>query len=134
MFNQLQTFPNLCENLYLILLMSFLNLKILKRKPIKSIGIMPHLKPSKNMLLGQRNWKKINPTHMHLWKYGQSLTIQKSLIIKRLRFSKKRFLIWVYHLVLHYILGSNKKIRVWINIIFFILWCFNQMTSPYFLI
>jgi hypothetical protein len=42
--------------------------------------------------------------HMDLWKYGQILTIQKtSLTIKWLRFSKKRFLIWVYHLVLHYI-------------------------------
>jgi len=28
---------------------------------------------------------------MDLWKYGQILTIQKSLIIKRLKFSKKRF-------------------------------------------
>jgi len=35
--------------------MSFFNLEVLKGKPIKSIGIMPHLKLSKNMLLGQRN-------------------------------------------------------------------------------
>jgi hypothetical protein len=27
---------------------------------------------------------------MNLWKYGQILTIQNSLIIKRLRFSKKK--------------------------------------------
>jgi hypothetical protein len=40
--------------------------------------------------------------HMDLWKYGQSSTIQKSLTIKFLRFKKKRFFIWVYHLVLHY--------------------------------
>jgi hypothetical protein len=29
--------------------MSFLNLEVLKKKPTKSIGIMPHLKFSKNM-------------------------------------------------------------------------------------
>jgi hypothetical protein len=45
---------------------------------------------------------------MDLWKYGQILTIQKSLTIKQLRFSKKRFFIWIYHLVLHYILNPNK--------------------------
>ncbi len=28
-----------------------------KGKPTKSIGIMPHLKLSKNMFLGQKNWK-----------------------------------------------------------------------------
>jgi len=44
---------------------------------------MPHLKLSKNMFLGQKNWKKIEiTTHMYLWKYGQILTIQKSLAIK----------------------------------------------------
>jgi hypothetical protein len=35
--------------------MSFLNLKVLERKPTKSIKIMPHLKLSKNVLLGQNN-------------------------------------------------------------------------------
>jgi hypothetical protein len=35
--------------------MSFFDLKVLKEKPIKSKGIMPHLKLSKNMLLGQKN-------------------------------------------------------------------------------
>jgi hypothetical protein len=35
--------------------MSFFNLEILKGKPIKSKGIMPHLKLSKSMLLGERN-------------------------------------------------------------------------------
>jgi hypothetical protein len=35
--------------------MSFLNLEILKGKPTKSIGIMPHLKLSNNIFLGQRN-------------------------------------------------------------------------------
>ncbi len=69
--------------------MSFLKLKILKGKPKKSKGIMPNLKLSKNMLLGQRNWKQTKiAIHMDLWKYGQILTIQKSLTIKWLRFSK----------------------------------------------
>jgi hypothetical protein len=35
--------------------MSFLNLEILKGKPAKSKGIMPHLKISKNMFWGQIN-------------------------------------------------------------------------------
>jgi hypothetical protein len=35
---------------------------------------------------------------MDLWEYGQILTIQKSLTTRRSRFSKQRFLIWVYHL------------------------------------
>jgi hypothetical protein len=35
--------------------MSFLNLEVLKGKPTKYIKIMPHLKISKNMLLGQKN-------------------------------------------------------------------------------
>ncbi len=99
--------------------MSFLNLEVLKGKPTKSKGIMPHLQLSKNMLLGQRNWKQIKiGTHMDLWKYGQILTIQKSLIIKRLRFSKNIFLIWFYHLVLHYILSLNDKFGMWISINF----------------
>jgi len=99
--------------------MSFLNLEVLKGKPTKSKGIMPHLKLLKNMFLGQRNWKQIKiGTHMDLWKYDQILTIQKSLIIKRLRFSKNIFLIWLYHLVLHYILNLNDKFGMWINVNF----------------
>jgi hypothetical protein len=35
--------------------MSFFNLEVLKGKPTKSIRTIPHLKLSKNMLLGQRN-------------------------------------------------------------------------------
>jgi hypothetical protein len=35
--------------------MSFFNLEVLKGKLTKSKGIMPHLKLSKHMLLGQRN-------------------------------------------------------------------------------
>jgi hypothetical protein len=34
--------------------MSFFDLKVLKEKPMKSKGIMLHLKLSKNMLLGQK--------------------------------------------------------------------------------
>jgi hypothetical protein len=75
--------------------MLFFNLEVLKGKPIKLKWIMTHVKLSKNMLLGQINWKKTKiATHMDLWKYGQILTIQKSLIIKWLRFSNKIFLIW----------------------------------------
>jgi len=35
--------------------MSFFDLEVLKEKPIKSKGIMPHLKLSKNVLLEQKN-------------------------------------------------------------------------------
>jgi hypothetical protein len=35
--------------------MSFFNLEVVKRKLTKSIKIMPHLKLSKNMFLGQKN-------------------------------------------------------------------------------
>jgi hypothetical protein len=35
--------------------MSFFNLEVLKGKPTKSKGIMPHLKLSNNVLLGQKN-------------------------------------------------------------------------------
>jgi hypothetical protein len=47
---------------------SFFNLEVLKRKPTKSKGIMPHLKLSKNMFLGQGNCKanKKIATHMNL--------------------------------------------------------------------
>jgi hypothetical protein len=38
--------------------MSFFNLKILKGKPTKSKGIMPHLKLSKNMFLEQKKLEK----------------------------------------------------------------------------
>jgi hypothetical protein len=62
------------------------------------------------MLLEQRNWKtKKIVTNMDLWKYGQILTIQKFLTIKRLRFSNKFFFIWIYYLVLHHILSPNNK-------------------------
>jgi hypothetical protein len=38
--------------------MSFFDLEVLKEKPIKSIGIMPHSKLSKNMLLDKKIEKK----------------------------------------------------------------------------
>jgi hypothetical protein len=104
-----------------------------KKKPIKSKGMMSYLKLFKRMLLGLFFEKQTKiATHMDLWKYGQILTIQKSLIIKHLKFSRKRFFIWIYHLVLHYILSSNNKFGMSINMIFSILWCSNQTTSPYF--
>jgi hypothetical protein len=64
--------------------MSFFNLEVLKGKPMKSLWIMTHVKLSKNMLLGQKKVEKQTKivTHMDLWKYGQILTIQKSLTIK----------------------------------------------------
>jgi hypothetical protein len=64
--------------------MSFFNLEVLKGKLTKSIKIMPHLKLSKTHAFGTKNLKnKIKiATHMDLWKYGQILTIQKSLGIK----------------------------------------------------
>jgi hypothetical protein len=75
--------------------MSFFNLEVLKGKHTKSIKIMPHLKLSKKNAFGTKKLKiktKI-ATHMDLWKYGQILTIQKSLGIKRLSFSKKKIFI-----------------------------------------
>jgi hypothetical protein len=51
---------------------------------------MPHVNLSKTYFLGQEIFLKMEiAIHMDLWKYGQNLTIQKSLIIKRLTFSKK---------------------------------------------
>ncbi len=64
--------------------MSFLNLEVLKEKFTKLLEILPHLKLTKKCF-----WDKIFEktktkiaTHMDLWKYGQILTIQKSLTIK----------------------------------------------------
>jgi hypothetical protein len=109
-----------------------LNLKVLKGKSIKYKWIMPYLKISKNMLLGKIVWKKINCNSCDLWKCDQIWTIQKPLTIKRLRFSNKRFFIWVHHLILHYILSPNNKFGIWIILFFSILWCSSEMTSPYF--
>jgi hypothetical protein len=65
-------------------------------------------------------------THMDLWKYGQIWTIQKSLVIKWLNFSKRRFFICVYHLILHYIFNPNNKFGMWMNIyIYIFIYFFN---------
>jgi hypothetical protein len=56
--------------------MSFFNLEVLNGKPTKFLRILPHLKLSKN--------KKQT-------KFASHKTILKSLIIKWLRFSNKRF-------------------------------------------
>jgi hypothetical protein len=85
------------------------------------------------MLLGQGNWKTKFATRRDLWKYGPILTIQKTLTIKWLNFSKKRFLIWVYHFIIHSILNPSNKFETWINIKFSILWCFSETTNLYFL-
>jgi len=100
--------------------MSFKKFVSPKRKTHKVQRNNAPFKTLKNyMFLGQKNWKanKNCNSYMDLWKYGQILTIQKFLTIKQLRFSKKRFLIWVYHIVLHYILNPNNKFGMWINII-----------------
>jgi hypothetical protein len=108
-----QSFTNLPKSMWKFIFNVtnvFLNFKVLKGKPTKSIWIMVHLKLSKNMLSGQKIEKQTNiATHMDLWKYGQIWTIQKSLTIKWLRFSNKRFMIWVYHFAFHHILNLNNK-------------------------
>jgi hypothetical protein len=99
--------------------MSFLNLEVLKRKPTKSRWIMTHVKLSKNMFLGQRNWKTNKNCNLYgLMKIWSNFNHSKVLIIKWLRFWKKRFLIWIYHFVLHHILNPSNKFEMWINIIF----------------
>jgi hypothetical protein len=69
-----------------------------KKKLTNSIEIMPNLKRSKKICFGDNFFEKQTKiaTHMDLWKYGQILIIEKLLIIKQLKFSKKNFLIWVY--------------------------------------
>jgi hypothetical protein len=71
--------------------MSFFNLEVLKRKPTKFIKIMPHVKLSNVYTFRTKKLKKQTKitTHMDLYKYGQILTIQKSLIIKWLRLKEK---------------------------------------------
>ncbi len=65
-------------------------MEVLKGKPTKSKGIMPHLKLSKTYVLRTKKLKKFKiATGMDLWKYIQILTIQKSLIIKWLSFQIK---------------------------------------------
>jgi hypothetical protein len=118
MFNHLQTFPKFMWKLVFNLVDVILIFGSPKRKTHKVHTNNAHVKLFKNMFLGQKKLKKQKKieTHMDLWKHGQILTIQKSLTIKWLRFSKKRFFIWVYHLILHYILSHNNKFGVWFDI------------------
>jgi hypothetical protein len=128
MFNHLQTFPNLCNVADVIFWFGSP-----KRKTHKvQRNNAPSKTLKKNVFKKKKLKKKINNSYK-LMKNGQIFTIQKSLTIKRIRFSKKIFFIWVSHLVFHYILSSNNKFGMWINIISFILWCSNQTTNPYFL-
>jgi hypothetical protein len=56
--------------------MSFFNLEVLKGKPTKFLGIMPHLKFSKKCFWNKEIEKQTKiVTHMDLWKYDQILTI-----------------------------------------------------------
>jgi len=48
--------------------MSFFDLEVLKRKPVKSKGIMPHLKLSKNMFLGPKKLKSKQKLQL-IWTY-----------------------------------------------------------------
>jgi hypothetical protein len=80
---------------------------------------MTHVKLSKICFWNKEIEKqKTIATHLDLLKYGQIITIQKSLTIKWLSFSNKRFLISVYHIVLHHILSPNNQFGMYINIIF----------------
>jgi hypothetical protein len=100
--------------------MLFFNLEVLKGKPTKSIWIMTHLHFQKICFWDKEIEKQTKiATRMDLWKYGPIWTIQKSLTIKWLSFSKKSFMIWVYHFVFHQILNPNNNFGLWINIIFF---------------
>jgi hypothetical protein len=76
-------------------------------------------KAFKNIWFSDKKIEKINKIYMNLWKYDQISTIQNSLTIKWLKDLKKRFLIWIYHLVLYHILNPNNKFEMGINIIFF---------------
>jgi len=69
MFSHVQTLLNLCENLYLMQLMSFLNLKVLKGKTrAMSKRITPHLKFSIFFFLKQKNLKNKQKLQL-IWTY-----------------------------------------------------------------
>ncbi len=55
-------------HIYLMYLMSFLNLEVLKGKPTRFLKIMPHLKLSKNMFLEQKKLKKKKELQL-IWTY-----------------------------------------------------------------
>ncbi len=105
--------------------MLFFNVEVLKQQPAKSIWILFQIKLEKQTKFA---------TYRDLWKYGSIWSIQKFLTIKWLRFSKTRFFIWVYNLIINHILSPNNKLKMWISIKFSILWCSNQTTNLYFLI
>ncbi len=68
--------------------MSFLNLEVLKETHKFQMNNDP-CKAFESICFWDKDIKKQRKIaiHMDLWKYGQILTIQKSLIIKLLRFS-----------------------------------------------
>jgi hypothetical protein len=75
--------------------MSFFNLEVLKGKPTKFIKIMPHIKLFKTYVFGTKKLKKKNKNcnsygFMKIW---SNFNHSKSLAIKQLKFSKKRFFI-----------------------------------------
>ncbi len=77
--------------------MSFFKFESPKKKTHKFHKNNAPSKTFKQYFLGQKTWNNNNKKnkiaiHMDLWKYGQILTIQKSLAIKWLRFSKKKIL------------------------------------------
>jgi hypothetical protein len=84
---------------------------------------MPCLKLSKKYDFGTKKIEKQIKTaiHMDLWKYGQILIIQKSLTIKRLRFSKKRFLyeFIILYYIIYWVPKTNLECE---SILFFPFW------------
>jgi hypothetical protein len=68
MFNHLQTFPNLCENLYLMSLMLFFNLKNPKMKTHNFLRNKTPFKTFKTYAFGTKKLKKQKTivTHMDM--------------------------------------------------------------------
>jgi hypothetical protein len=118
-------FKSMWKRVFIVVDVLF-NLEVLKKKPTKSKWIMTHVKAFKNIFFETRKLKKkIIATHMDLWKYSQILTIQKFLNIKWLKFTNKKFFIWIYHCLLHHILSPNNEFGMWINKKKSILWRSN---------
>jgi hypothetical protein len=114
MFTHLQTFPNLRQNLHQNILMSFCNLKVLKRKP-QSPQKNPHVKLFKKMLLGKRFLFKIYKSSrcMKIWSNFED---KKSITIKWLRNLKKKIFTWIYHFILHHTLHHyNRCMHKWVD-------------------
>jgi hypothetical protein len=126
----IQSLTNLPKSMWKLVFnefISFLHLEVLKGKATKSIWIMHDVKVFKNMLLGQKKMKTNKNCNWYgLMKIWSNFNHSKVLSIKWLRFSKNRFLIWVYHMVLHNIpLSPSNKFGMSINIVFSILWFSN---------